>query len=424
VGSVTFGEARLGSAAVKKNSDVLVISKWVHEPVIEYPEREQETKKSTGNSLSSILSSFTSPKKVKEPKGHFTSYLPVTGEDEYKAELYCERLDFSRHRVSEVLGGLGHSSTRKECGNDEDAAYKIKITQTFVVENSDGNCEVRFHQLPTSNLPNSERSAYVAIYEKKIELFLKPSPMGLCFQVNSDNAALRKWPLSFEKSSPDVPRSFAQYKTGCESSVHFGTEEAKEDAAQKAAAADSFKTSATLRRASDGKNIILDCEINGEPVVSFRFPSVRADAFSALRLEQFGEAGAAPEDDEKFKVNLLSNLGTPNENLTKGSARKYCAYLHDMWKAVYSTPNHEALFNTMDFDGFLHQRRESVTKTHELDKYFNILGLEGESATMDQVRKAYHRSALKTYPDRRGGTNDAFLNVSEAYEKLMKLFQA
>ena len=375
--------------------------------------------------MPSIFSSLT---RSKQPKAvvssKFTSSLqPVTQEDESAAELYCKMLNFRRDRVLQAVNKLGDSSYGNECVVGKDAAYDIRITQTFVVANSGGDCEVRFHELPTRTLSKEQRSQYEPIYKKAIERFLERNPMGLCFQVNSDNAALRKWPLSFGKNSPDVPRSFAQYKTGCESSVHFGTEEAKEDAAHKAAAADPFKTSATLRRASDGKNIILDCEINGEPVVSFRFPSVRADALTALRLEQFGEAGAAPEDDEKFKVNLLSNLGTPNINLTKGSARKYCAYLHDMWKAVYSTPNHEKLIKTMGLDGFFHQRRESLRREPELGKYFNILGLEGESATEDDINKAYRKSALKTYPDRRGGTTAAFLEVNEAKEQLMKFFE-
>lgn len=49
---------------------------------------------------------------------------------------------------------------------------------------------------------------------------------------------------------------------------------------------------------------------------------------------------------------------------------------------------------------------------------FEVLGLD-KDATPDQVRKAYRELAIKYHPDR-GGKQEDFVRVNDAYNKAMK----
>lgn len=48
-----------------------------------------------------------------------------------------------------------------------------------------------------------------------------------------------------------------------------------------------------------------------------------------------------------------------------------------------------------------------------------VLGVK-EDATPQEVTKAYHKAALRTHPDKPGGSDAAFLEVQEAYKLLME----
>jgi DnaJ-class molecular chaperone len=49
--------------------------------------------------------------------------------------------------------------------------------------------------------------------------------------------------------------------------------------------------------------------------------------------------------------------------------------------------------------------------------YYSLLGLTKE-ATSDDIKKAYHRLALQSHPDKCGHSDD-FLLIAEAYNVLM-----
>ena len=58
------------------------------------------------------------------------------------------------------------------------------------------------------------------------------------------------------------------------------------------------------------------------------------------------------------------------------------------------------------------RQREPV----DTDKYYNLLGVD-KKATHAQIKKAYHKIALKEHPDK-GGDNEKFKLVTAAYEVL------
>merc|ERR1712054_611932 len=60
--------------------------------------------------------------------------------------------------------------------------------------------------------------------------------------------------------------------------------------------------------------------------------------------------------------------------------------------------------------------RRGPQKEVDTTKYYKVLGVE-KDATMGQIKKAYHKKALKEHPDK-GGDPDKFKEVTAAYEVL------
>ena len=62
--------------------------------------------------------------------------------------------------------------------------------------------------------------------------------------------------------------------------------------------------------------------------------------------------------------------------------------------------------------GGMRQQREPPNTT----KYYELLGVD-KKATHAQIKKAYHKIALKEHPDK-GGDAEKFKNITAAYEVL------
>lgn len=50
-------------------------------------------------------------------------------------------------------------------------------------------------------------------------------------------------------------------------------------------------------------------------------------------------------------------------------------------------------------------------------QYLKVLGLD-ENASLEEIKKKYRKLSLKCHPDKEGGSNEEFIKISEAYEKL------
>jgi len=59
-------------------------------------------------------------------------------------------------------------------------------------------------------------------------------------------------------------------------------------------------------------------------------------------------------------------------------------------------------------------RRQAPADT---DKFYNLLGVE-KKATHAQIKKAYHKKALKEHPDK-GGDPEKFKEITAAYDALI-----
>ena len=49
--------------------------------------------------------------------------------------------------------------------------------------------------------------------------------------------------------------------------------------------------------------------------------------------------------------------------------------------------------------------------SNDRNHYYNVLGVP-RTATDDEIKKAYRKMALKTHPDKNGGKDDKFKEVS------------
>jgi hypothetical protein len=63
------------------------------------------------------------------------------------------------------------------------------------------------------------------------------------------------------------------------------------------------------------------------------------------------------------------------------------------------------------------ETKTSSSPTTQTKPYYTVLGVKGD-ATLKEITKAYHTLAKKHHPDRRGGNEDEFKKLNEAYECL------
>ena len=75
-------------------------------------------------------------------------------------------------------------------------------------------------------------------------------------------------------------------------------------------------------------------------------------------------------------------------------------------------------FDDEDGDPFAHMRggRGGPPKEVENSKYYEILGVD-KKATMEEIKKAYRKKAIKMHPDK-GGDQEEFQKLQQAYDVL------
>lgn len=65
--------------------------------------------------------------------------------------------------------------------------------------------------------------------------------------------------------------------------------------------------------------------------------------------------------------------------------------------------------------------KEKNNKNNNTGKYYSILGLNPNDAlTKEKLNRAFHKRAMQTHPDKKGGNAEEFKAVNEAYENLLK----
>ena len=72
------------------------------------------------------------------------------------------------------------------------------------------------------------------------------------------------------------------------------------------------------------------------------------------------------------------------------------------------------------FFGFDSDDKEEQAEQAEVDYPYSVFGLK-RSASDDDMKRAYRKSILKSHPDK-GGSNEAFRKIQEAWEYFKKMF--
>src|SRR5690348_7897309 len=62
-------------------------------------------------------------------------------------------------------------------------------------------------------------------------------------------------------------------------------------------------------------------------------------------------------------------------------------------------------------------RYKGKTMSQNTKNYYKILGVEN-SASKDDIKKAFHKLAHKYHPDKAGGDEEKFKEINEAYQVL------
>ena len=73
-----------------------------------------------------------------------------------------------------------------------------------------------------------------------------------------------------------------------------------------------------------------------------------------------------------------------------------------------------------NFWGFFGFDSDDKEEKKEVDYPYSVFGLK-RSASEDDMKRAYRKSILKSHPDK-GGSNEAFRKIQEAWEYFKKMF--
>ena len=73
-----------------------------------------------------------------------------------------------------------------------------------------------------------------------------------------------------------------------------------------------------------------------------------------------------------------------------------------------------------NFWGFFGFDSECKEETRDVDYPYSVFGLK-RSASDEDMKRAYRKSILKSHPDK-GGSNEAFRKIQEAWEFFKKMF--
>ncbi len=123
------------------------------------------------------------------------------------------------------------------------------------------------------------------------------------------------------------------------------------------------------------------------------------------RIEQLEADSVALQDAVEDLVSLVAQLNARIQFLEENGAE-----------------NRGSESYVEDADNTEEASEDDQNDTDRYEEMLRILGLS-ESATVQQIKTAYRRLSKKTHPDR-GGDDEEFLRVQEAYEFLMSYAQA